>query len=136
MAGGIVTTLDQQDPLRLRLQLMYAAQEIGRRRVPEPLIDNDERGSSSGRSLGTQPVQRGIHRRRRRYRVVRSEAVGDVVDELLPDNLITGHNKNQRRRAPCHALILCTGCPEMAANYGEDHDRRVSRVWRVRSSRR
>jgi hypothetical protein len=42
--------------------------------------------------------------------------VGDVVDELPPDNLITGHNKNQRRRAR-HALILCTGCPEMAANF-------------------
>ena len=115
---------------------MYAAQEIGRRRVPEPLIDNDERGSGSGRSLGTQPVQRGIRRRRRRYRVVRSEAVGDVVDELLPDNLITGHNKNQRRRAARHALILCTECPEMTANYGEDHDRSISRDRRARSSRR
>ena len=107
---------------------MYAAQESRRRRVPEPLIDNDERGSGSGRSLGTQPVQGGIRRRRRRYRVVRSEAVGDVVDELPPDNLITGHNKNQRRRAR-HALILCTGCPEMAATFGEDHDRRISRDW-------
>ena len=45
MAGGIVTTLDQQDPLRMRLQLMHPAQESGRRRVPEPLIDNDERGA-------------------------------------------------------------------------------------------
>jgi hypothetical protein len=135
MAGGIVTTLDQQDPLRLRLQLMYAAQESGRRRVPQPLIDNDER-RGAGRSLGTQPVQRGICRCRRRYRVVRSEAVGDVVDELLPDNLITGHDKNQRRRAARRALILCTQCPEMAPTYGEDHDRRISRDWRVRSSRR
>ena len=106
---------------------MYAAQE-SRRRVPEPLIDNDQSGSGSGRSLGTQPVQRGICRRRRRYRVVRSEAVGDVVDELPPDNLITGHNKNQRRRAR-HAHILCTECPKMAANHGEDHDRRISRDW-------
>ena len=112
----------------MRLQLMYPAQESGRRRVPEPLIDNDERGGGAGRSLGTQPVQRGIRGRRRCYRVVRSEAVGDVVDELPPDNLITGHNKNQRRRAR-HALILCTGCPEMAANYGEDHDRSISRDW-------
>ena len=115
---------------------MYAAQKIGRWRVPEPLIDNDERGAGSGRSLGTQPVQRGIRRCRSRYRVVRTEAVGDVVDELLPDNFITGHNKNQRRRPARHALILCTECPEMAANYGEDHDRRISRDWRVRSSRR
>ena len=120
----------------MRLQLMYPAQESGRRRVPEPLIDNDERGGGAGRSLGTQPVQRGIGRCRRRYRVVGSEAVGDVVDELLPDNLITGHNKNQRRRAARHALILGTECPQMAANYGEDHDRRISRDWRVRSSRR
>jgi hypothetical protein len=136
MAGGIVTTLDQQDPLRLRLQLMYAAQEVGRRRVPEPLIDNDERGGGAGRSLETQPVQRGIRGSRRRYRVVRSKTVDDVVDELLPDNLITGHNKNQRRRAARHALILCTECPKTAANYGEDHDRRISRDWRVWSSRR
>jgi hypothetical protein len=115
---------------------MYAAQESGRRRVPEPLIDNDERGGGAGRTLGAQPVQRGIRCRRRRYRVVRSEAVGDVVDELLPDNLITGYNKNQRRRFARHAFILCTERPEMAANNGEDHDHRISRDWRVRSSRR
>ena len=116
---------------------MYAAQEIGRRRVPEPLIDNDERGGGSGRSLGTQPVQRGIRRRRRRYRVVRSEAVGDVVDELPPDNLITGHNKNQRRRAARHAHhSVHRNVPRWRANYGEDHDRAISRDRRVRSSRR
>ena len=119
----------------MRLQLMHPAQESGRRRVPEPLIGNDERGGGAGRSLGTQPIQRGIGRCRRRYRVVGSGEVGDVVDELLPDYLITGHDENQRRRAARH-LILCTECFEMAADYGEDHDRRISRDWRVRSSRR
>jgi hypothetical protein len=112
-----VTPLDQQDPFRLRLQLAYTAQESGRRRVPEPLIDNEERGPGAGRSLVTQPVHCGIRRCHRRYRVVRSEAVGNVVDELLPDSLITGHDKNQWRRAARHAHILCTECSEIVANY-------------------
>jgi hypothetical protein len=94
MAGGIVTTLDQQDPLCLRFQLMYAVQEIRRRWVSEPLIEDDERRVGAGRGLGTQPVKRGIRRCRCRYRVIRSEAVSDVMDQLLPDNLIPGHNKN------------------------------------------
>jgi hypothetical protein len=66
----------------------------------------------------------------------RLRSVGDVVDELLPDSLITGHSKNQGRRAARHARILCTECPDIAANYGEDRDRHSSRDWRVRSSRR
>ena len=34
--------------------------------------------------------------------------MSDVVDELLPDSLIPGHNKNQRRRAARHQPLVST----------------------------
>ena len=115
MAGRIVAALDQQDPLGLRLEPMYAKQEIGRCGVPQSLIDDHERGGGIDRDLIVQPVQCGIGRRRRGDRIVRTESVGYVVNEVLLDRLITRHNQNQRWSAAGHALILCTLGSEISA---------------------